>query len=313
MKEFILNFPQQFKEGLKLAENIDIRGKYSNIVVSGMGGSALPTELINTCYNLNLTTNRNYKLPDIKTKTLCIFCSYSGNTEECLYAYKEAIKRNIDSICITSGGMLRKLSIKNKTKLILLPENYPPRLACGFVFSIIAKILYKLKLITDLKDIEKLGDRLKPEIFGEEGKKIADRAYKKIPLIYASEKYKSVAYIWKINFNENSKIPSFCNSIPEMNHNEINGFTNKICNFYTIILRDKKDNRRILKRIEITKKLVNEKNAEIIDFIGRNIFEKVFNSVILSYWASYYLALKYKIDPIKVEMIDKLKELLQEV
>jgi len=46
MREIILDFPKQFKIGLRAAKNINIKLKPKKICICGMGGSALPANLL---------------------------------------------------------------------------------------------------------------------------------------------------------------------------------------------------------------------------------------------------------------------------
>ncbi|MBI2041721.1 MAG: hypothetical protein HYT20_01715 [Candidatus Nealsonbacteria bacterium] len=140
-----------------------------------------------------------------------------------------------------------------------------------------------------------------------------------MPIIYASSrlKYLDLARIWKIKFNENSKIPAFCNYFPELNHNELVGFEN---NGYPvsiatsiIILRDDLDLPRIKERIELTAEILKPTGvqAQFVDIKGEDILYKIFDNILLSDWTSYYLALEYKIDPTPVKLNDEFKKLLK--
>ena len=75
-------------------------------------------------------------------------------------------------------------------------------------------------------EIAAVGEYLASLKHKENAKELADRLRGKVPVVYASERMKAVARVWKIKFNENCKIMSFCNSFPELNHNEMVGYTN---------------------------------------------------------------------------------------
>jgi glucose/mannose-6-phosphate isomerase len=118
--------------------------------------------------------------------------------------------------------------------------------------------------------------------------------------------------IWKIKINENAKTPAFWNYFPELNHNEMVGFTNPQSKFFIIMLKDNDDNPKNLKRYEATADLLKEKNieSEIIDMQVEDVFSKMFLSVTYADWTSYYLALLYNQDPTPVELVEKLKKIL---
>jgi glucose/mannose-6-phosphate isomerase len=118
--------------------------------------------------------------------------------------------------------------------------------------------------------------------------------------------------VWKIKFNENAKTPAFWNFFPELNHNEMVGFTLSQGKFMILLLRDSDTHPRILMRFEATAKLLREKGAEveIIDMQGGTVFSKMFLNILLADFTSYYLALQYGQDPTPVDMVEELKQLL---
>ena len=144
------------------------------------------------------------------------------------------------------------------------------------------------------------------------GQALAKKLVGKTPVIYSSPKYKSVAMVWKIKLNENAKTPAFWNFFPELNHNEMVGYTNPQGKFFIIMLKDKNDDPRNLKRYESTAELLREKeiDSEIIEMEGDDVFSRMFLSITLADWTSYYLALEYDSDPTPVEMVEKLKKIL---
>ncbi len=154
----------------------------------------------------------------------------------------------------------------------------------------------------------------------KKGQELAKKLKSKIPVIYASNIFKSLAQVWKIKFNENSKIPALCNYFPELNHNEMVGFTDlsifqsPISNFHLLILRDEKDHPRNLKRMDLTSKILENKGigTTFIDLEKGGTFYKIFSNLLLGDWASYYLALGYETDPTPVKMVEEFKKQMEE-
>ena len=77
--------------------------KYNNIIVCGMGGSAIGGDFVKTVLKSGLKipifVNRDYDLPVwISKNTLVIICSYSGNTEETISCYNSAVINTIKPI-----------------------------------------------------------------------------------------------------------------------------------------------------------------------------------------------------------------------
>ncbi len=117
---------------------------------------------------------------------------------------------------------------------------------------------------------------------------------------------------WKIKFNENSKVPAFWNFFPELNHNEIMGFNSQQNNFFVIMLKDNEDHPNNLKRYTVLQQILTETNIdfEVAEIIGDHIFTKIFRTLLIGEWASYYLALINKIDPTPVKNIERFKRML---
>jgi glucose/mannose-6-phosphate isomerase len=326
MREVILDFPKQFKEGLEKARDIKVEGEFGNIIICGMGGSALPANLLITYLpdlKLPIWIHRSYGLPTrANQKSLIICISFSGNTEETISAFEEAQKRNFKTVAITTGGKLSQLAREENAPLVSLPSvKIQPRWGLGYMFSSIVKILSNSGIIDDKsQEILEMAENLKPGKLKSSGQKLAEKLVNKIPLIYSSSRLKALARIWKIKFNETSKIMAFWNYFPELNHNEMEGFSifnfqfSIFKSFYVIILRDKDDHPRILKRMGLTADLLKEKGigVDFVEIEGKNVLEKIFNNLILSDWTSYYLAKEYKVDPEKVELIEEFKRKMKE-
>ena len=329
MRKIILNFPNQFGANLNLSVPLG-RREFKGVLICGMGGSALPGSLLcawfkNKKINLPISVQRDYLLPHhINNKWLTVCVSYSGNTEETLSCYKEAKKKRMAIATISSNGKLVSLSKKYKIPHVLIPQGLPPRMALGYQFTALVNILYKTGVLKrkDLIELYSLETSLNPKKLEQKGQKISRRLIGKIPLIYASNKFKIAARIWKIAFNENTKIPAFWNYFPELNHNEMVGFQktqkpkaqSQKPKFYFVILKDKNDNSRIKKRMDLTAKVLKKQGlkGEIINFQGKTFLEKTFNLILLAYWTSFYLANSYNIDPMPVKLVEEFKKKLNQ-
>ncbi|MCL5970064.1 MAG: hypothetical protein M1450_00985 [Patescibacteria group bacterium] len=330
-RQFILDTPSQFKTGIDLANDIKVEGSFNSVTISGMGGSALPANLLKTfCDSLfknhpeykpfEIYINRFYSLPHgaQSKNTLNIIASYSGNTEETLASLEEVRKLNLPFIGISSGGEVEKLCKEYGVPHIKLPipyPNYQPRMGTGYFFGAMFKILVNQGMVLDLtNDIINSSNKFNGFMknYEEKGKELAKVLYGKTPVVYASSEFKYTAMVWKIKLNENAKTPAFWNFFPELNHNEMVGFTNPKAKFFVIMLKDTKDNPKNLKRYGSTAELLKQKGIEstIINMDGEDVFSKMFLSINLSDWTSYYLALEYKQDPTPVDMVEKLKKIL---
>jgi len=320
MHKVITDSPEQLEKGLLLAENIKQEGDFKNIIICGIGGSALPANILNTIAKTKIPIfiQRDYGLSkEANEKSLVICISYSGNTEEALSGLKEALDRNLKIICLSSGGKIEEICKEKNIPFVKIPSGIQPRSATGYIFASLAKVLINSNLIEDISDeiiqasieLKKINKEIE-----KQGEDLAKKLSGKIPVIYTSNEFKSIGRIWKIKFNENSKIPAFYNYFPELNHNEMVGFSEieKGNNFYFIIIKDDQTNPRNLERMDLLGEILREKgsNVSFLDIKNGSLTSKVFSILIFGDWTSYYLALEYKIDPTPVKMVEDFKKKL---
>ncbi len=325
-RQFIIDTPTQFKLGMEIAKNAKVEGDFKSLTVSGMGGSALPVNLLQAFINtpdakpLDIYINRYYSLPPYSKQdnSLNFISSYSGTTEEAISSLEEVHSLGLPFVGFSSGGNIEELSKKYGMPHVKLPipyPNYQPRMGTGYFFGAMYQTLVNHGLIPDkseeiLANAQKFMDLM--DSYEQKGKELAQKLKGKTPVVYASSIFASTAMVWKIKLNENAKTPAFYNFFPELNHNEMVGFTNPQAQFFIIMLKDLNDDPRNLKRYEVTAKLLKDKgiDSEIIEMDGENVFSKMFLSITLADWASYYLALEYDQDPTPVAMVEDLKKIL---
>jgi glucose/mannose-6-phosphate isomerase len=336
MLELIKALPQQIVEARDLALNLDIPLEYASVdkvVVSGMGGSAIGGDLLKSLVNLKLQIpliiNRDYFIPGFVTQdTLFISSSYSGNTEEAISSYNFARAKKAKMLAFTSNGAIAKLASESKIPCLIFPGGYPPRCAIGFSFVTLLVIFSKLKFIDDYSSgidetIELLNNLYNnfygPQILHTENfaKQIAVKLQNRFPIIYSAENFlSSVAVRFKGQLAENSKMLSSVNFLPEMNHNEIVGWqikTTIMNDLIVLVLRDKSEHPQVVKRIEISKKILSEKNIEIVEVFssGESDLARMFSLIYLADIVSFYVAILNKVDPTPVETIRFLKQQLK--
>ncbi len=321
LRQVILDYPNQLNIGQEFANKTEINLKkkdYDNIIICGMGGSALPAELlINYLKNekkikMDITVSRDYSLPlNASRNSLIFISSYSGNTEEAISCFKEALTLKSDIIAFSEGGKVEEIAKENNiphVKYDIKFDHIEPRYATTYVFTAMHQVLTKLNIVTTIEDFPNIN----PRNFEVYGKELAKKAKNKIPVIYASNKHKSLARIWKIKINENSKSPAFWNYFPELNHNELVGFSNPRDKYFVLMIQDKDDHERTNKRMQITSDIYQDLGieTEVIEMKGRNYLEKFLNTLVLGDWISYYLAMEYNQDPTPVELVEEFKKKL---
>ncbi len=286
MIEDFTRFKKDFSEASKLGKDIKLP-KYDKLVFCGIGGSALPGDVVESLdLGIPVFTTRQ-KLPRIvDEKTLCFIVSYSGNTKETWNLYKHAKAKKCKIILITSGGKLGK----QKEKKVVVPSGYLPREAFLWLLLPVLNILniyYGKIMSVNMNKIKKMASVLK----------------NRSPLVYASSEHLGfLAYRWETFFQENSKVIAQSGYFPELNHNEIESrFDSRV--FEGLLLYEKKE-----KGIANFKKLVN------IDFMdvqlkGKTFIDKIIYGMYFGFLLSFYLAKEMGVDYRRMDRIKKLKRM----
>ncbi|MCR4328564.1 MAG: hypothetical protein NUV53_03540 [Patescibacteria group bacterium] len=288
-------------------------------VVAGMGGSHLAADLLRAIHpEYDILIHSDYGLPkgDIKNR-LIIISSYSGNTEEAISAFEEARKRKLPCAAIATGGKLLEYAKKSGVPYVQLPDlGLEPRVALGL--SLLA-LFALVGARTALRTASKLSHILRPSVYESRGKKFSTVFLGKVPIIYASARNVHIAYNWKIKFNETGKIPAYMNVIPELNHNEINGFdvsesTQALSrHFHFLFITDEFDDARVQKRMRILKRLYRARKLQVTETAlkGKSLLERAIISLILADWTAYYTALGHGGSPDGVPIVDEFKKLME--
>ncbi|HHE65769.1 MAG TPA: bifunctional phosphoglucose/phosphomannose isomerase [Bacteroidetes bacterium] len=323
----IISFPQQIEETYFQHQRNEIADFYksiTNVIICGMGGSAIAGDLISTLYGdeFPIVVRKDYKVPTYcNENTLGIVCSYSGNTEETVSCFEQLEKQKVQIVLITSSGRLKYFA-KQGYLYKFIPTGFQPRAALGHLFFAILRMLEDVKLIPNQEVIVKIthlnvSNKLKMMAYDVEeknntAKQIAQRIVKKIPLIYASNpKFSAVAYRWKCQFNENAKHPAFSHTIPEMNHNEIEAWESPDMNenLLPIFLCDFDEEENYKKRVSVLKDLFTKNHFNFLEVStdGKQLMSKLFSTILLGDMITYYLAILNRVDPSAIKYIDYLK------
>lgn len=307
-----MNFLEQLKNlSSQVLHKVDLGEvpQFSNIVIAGMGGSGIAGSIFSEIYDkAPVQVISDYHLPRYAGKeTLFVGISYSGNTEEVLQASQEAIDRGCAVKLITSGGKLSQFD----ADIVRIPGGMQPRSAIGYLlkpflstFITEDDVAYS-GISSLLREIDKNND---------EEKKLAAEiaAAQQIPVIYGHYPYRWIAYRWKTQFNENSKLLSYSTYFPELNHNEtvpLKGSYRKD-NFRFLTFGGAPE--RISRRKSITSEITGTEFTEI-EPKGETFIEKLFYLIHYGDYLSYHLALERNLDPEDVSVISELKERLEKI
>ena len=329
------NLEDQLKTAWNESRSIQIPDQYKNaknLVVTGMGGSALGPHFIRSVFDISipLQITNDYELPSfVDENTLVIVSSYSGSTEETLSALEDALKKKAKIIGIASGGILiEKLKSKGLPFYQFDTKYNPsgqPRMGLGYSIGGILGFLTKLELayFTDqemkksLDVIKEFGDQfgLSSKIVNNSAKEVASNIVGKIPIISAGLFLAGSAHIFANQINENAKTFSAYFLLSEMNHHLLEGITNPKFlreKIKFIFLETALYSKKIQVRINITKEILSKAGIESISYQikANNKVEAAFETLVFSSWSSFYLSMLYGLDPSPITNVDYFKEQL---
>lgn len=325
----LVKTPYYCRDAIERAKQVNVPEKADpkNIVVVGMGGSAIGGEILKDWLReklpIQIEVNRDYTLPAyVNNETLVFVNSYSGNTEETLTAFLEAIQRKCVVLAVTSGGQLGELCKNLKIPHVIIPSGLQPRVAVPYLFFPLPILMEKLGILSEIEGeleetivlLEKLVKVNDPKVptTKNRAKKLAKKILGTMPVIYGFRQYNSVAHRLKSQFNENSKLPSKSDVFPELNHNETVGYEapESLIKIQSIILiRDPQEPPELQNRIITTKDLVFIKAGKILEInaLGKGKLAKMFSVICIGDFTSVYLAILQNKDPTPVNIIDKVK------
>ncbi|MDQ3123530.1 MAG: bifunctional phosphoglucose/phosphomannose isomerase [bacterium] len=301
-------------------------GAVHNVVVGGMGGSALAALISQTWpgYSVPFEISRDYSIPQhVSDKTLFVASSHSGNTEETMEALQAALAKKAQIVVIATGGKLQKMAEEYKLPFALIPGGLQPRHAALYSLKALVTVLERASLVAR-NDAETtlhqaagyLRDSVaawRPDVPTKDNvaKQIALEMSGNSPVIYAGPELFPAAYKWKISFNENAKNVAWCNQFPEFNHNEFLGWTSHPVDkpYKVVELRSNLEHPRTIKRFEVTNKLLSGRwpNPHVIDVQGEGLLQQLLWTIALGDFVSVYVALLNGLNPSPVDLIEKFK------
>jgi len=331
MRSRIHHFPEQCVDAWNQGAAFDIPvnyGNVKNIVIAGMGGSAIGGELISDLLSsenvIPVDICRNYKLPSyVNANSLVICSSYSGNTEETISACYDAINKKAKIIVISSGGKLGLIAEDLGLPYFQVKYLGEPRTTVGYNFLTPLAILNKLELyLCGDGDIEEavdnlllLNQKLIPDvpICNNPAKELAINIEGKIVIVYGAGILSGVARRWKAQLNENAKAWAFMEILPEADHNAVSGINwpKKIRKNIAVVMLQSID---LHYRIKLRYKYTSDIFAKFgisqfrIDGVGQGKPAQILSSVMFGDYTSYYLAILNRENPSRVDSIEYIKD-----
>ena len=321
MKSLIEQFPAQLKEAMAIGEKAVFtkpEKEIHNAVITGLGGSGIGGTIVTQVtagqIKVPVVVNKDYFLPSfVSAHTLVIVSSYSGNTEETTAAMESALAKKSTICCVTSGGKVLETALKHRLSHVIIPSGYPPRAAFAYSFTQLLYIMEGYGLIESgfRPQLSKAMELLisESEDLRAASRVLAEKLKEKIPIIYSEANFEGVGIRFRQQVNENGKMLCWHHALPEMNHNELVGWTTRNENLAVVFLRNANDYERTRARMELSKKIIGKYTPHVFEVYskGDSLLERVFYLVHFGDWVSWYLSEIRQIDATEVKVIDFLK------
>ena len=83
--------------------------------------------------------------------------------------------------------------------------------------------------------------------------------------------------------------------------------------FYSLLIKDHTDHPSIKKRMDILEEMLKDNRVSVQSLVlesNVSVFLKIFSSLSLADWTTYYLAKEYGIDPLDIDLIEEFKKKL---
>jgi glucose/mannose-6-phosphate isomerase len=325
-----LGLPEQLEQATASARTVDglPSGEgITSVLVAGMGGSGIGGDaaaaVLSGSSPVPITVSKHYECPAfVGPDTLVFANSFSGNTEETLSAVTEAADRGARIVVVASGGELVRLAREIGAPVVPVDSSIPmPRAGIAAVTAPLLVVLDRLGLVPDTSTmidsaVAQLRRRRDELADGSDdvATRLARRIGRTIPLVYGGGPIGEVAaWRWKGQFNENCKVPSWCNRIPELTHNELCGWaqhgdvTRQV--FTLVFLRHDAEPGNVGRRFDFVAEACDVVVAgiETVRATGDTPLAQLFDLVLLGDLVTLHMAFNEGVDPGPVDILDELK------
>jgi len=325
------HLPEQLAEAWELGLSLPLpqMGEVNVVVIAGMGGSAIGADLLAATVQdkcpVPVIVHRDYGLPAwAKGRgVLAILSSHSGNTEETLSAFDQAVQNHCQIVAISTGGRLLDKAQNSGLPAWSFKHTGQPRAAVGFSYGLLMALFTRLGLIGDVEDdIRKTIDAMKEQrrflnaespLSTNPAKRLAGQLVGRSVTFFGAGLMVPVARRWKCQINEVSKAIAAFEALPEADHNTLAGicYPEKVIEgAMSFFIRSESDLPRNALRIEMTKQtmMVEGINTDSYIATGSSRIEQLWRAIQFGDYCSYYLAMCYETDPTAIPSISALKQ-----
>lgn len=296
----------------------------ASVTFCAMGGSAAAGDVVAAAYRdrlpIPVLTVRGYQLPAHCGPDDVVVCvSYSGNTEETLTTYAQATSRGCRVMVVSSGGELAERSGKDGVPAALVPPDVPqPRAALGLLVGAVLGGLRGLvpaegEVEPAAEALSSVAERVAPSVDAvrNPAKSVVTWLGDRIPIVWGSEGVtEAAAFRWKSAFNENAKIPAFSAALPELDHHEVEGWSDGWGGgFRLVVLRHLGDHESVGPRVQATLEAIDGSGLETreVHAPAGPALASALCLMMIGDCVSAYHALVRGIDPAPIQAIARVK------
>ena len=296
----------------------------SGLIVAGMGGSAVGGRL--ACAAIGERASRpivplgGYELPGWVDSRWTVLCSsYSGGTEETLALYDAAGEAGAHRVVTTTGGELAERARADGVPVIPIAGGFQPRAAVGYALVSALEVAAACgagpSLRAEIEEAAGLAETLAetwgPDADESEPRSLAHALHGKVAVLCGADLTAPVAYRWKTQLNENAKVHAFASELPELDHNEIEGW-NDPGGFAAVFLEDEDQHPRVALRVGITADIIARAGAPVhrVTTRGRSRTARLLSLVLFGDLVSLYVAVMRGVDPLSIVLLNEIKSAL---
>lgn len=299
-------------------------------VVCGMGGSGISGSFaaaLAEAEGRRLAVHKSYGLPGWagRERPLVVAVSYSGGTEETLEAARAAVDLGLPLAAVTGGGELGALASERGAALVEVPVGLQPRAALGFLVGAVSRVLHAAGVLADpRRGLEEAAGVVTNLVSGDGAgeplaRDLAAGLDGRVAAVYGSDGPAApAAQRWKTQMNENAKWPAWWSLLPELDHNEVVGWTGlsevTARRVGIVTLRDRAEHPRVAARFRLTEAVTGDRVRWVGEAWsqGESVLARMMSLAAIGDLVSLELARLAGVDPMPVEVIEDLKRRLSE-
>lgn len=325
---------QAWEETKKVRVPVFYKQKVKNIVIIGMGGSALGPHVVQSLFfdqlRVPLQIVNDYHLPAYTDdKTLVILSSNSGSTEEVLAAAQEAIGKKTMMMGMTTGGKLAGLLRERQVPAYIFEQKHnpsdQPRMSTGYMVLGMAGLLRQLGVIDvddqrvseAIKFLREVSEqwRVRRSEKVNNAKQAAQKLRGRVVILIGAQFLTGSVHAFCNQLNENAKNMASYFALPELNHHLMEGLgfpsSNK-SNLVSLFINSGLYDKRLQLRFELTEEVMQKNGIEVVKFrpTGSTRLKQVLEVLSWGSYVGFYLAMLNNLNPCRIPWVDHFKKQL---